>query len=209
MYLFTRAVRLTPGHIRDGMEWAVSMTEKVNQITALNVGLWTPLMSPGVGTLSFGCAVETLSDLEDAESKLNVDPMYLDAVERGATMIQGAAEDEVAQFLYNPDQTANPTHVAVVRSALANGAFARGVATGIEIAQRATQLGSIPTSFLLSTTGTYAGCGWISSAHSLKELEESEQAVNANPDFIAYLDSEAAACFLQGVTTQAIWKRIV
>ena len=209
MYLFTRAVRLTPGHIRDGMEWAVSMTEKVNQITALNVGLWTPLMSPGVGTLSFGCAVETLSDLEDAESKLNVDPMYLDAVERGATMIQGAAEDEVAQFLYNPDQTANPTHVAVVRSALANGAFARGVATGIEIAQRATQLGSIPTSFLLSTTGTYAGCGWISSAHSLKELEESEQAVNANPDFIAFLDSEAANCYLPGITTQSIWRRVV
>jgi hypothetical protein len=209
MYLFTRAVRLAPGHARDGMEWAVSLTEKVNQITALNVGLWTPVMSPAVGTLSFGCAVESATDIEDAEAKLNVEPMYLDAIERGAAMLASGADDELAQFLYNPDQTPNPTHVAVVRTVIANGSFQRGVEVGIEIAQRATQLGTCPTSFLLATTGTYAGCGWISSAHSLKELEESEQAVNANPDFVSFLDSEASSCYLPGITTQSIWRRVV
>jgi len=209
MYLFTRMTRLSAGHLLDGMEWAVGITEKVNQVTSLHVGLWTATMSPGIGTLSWGAAVQTLTDLEDAEAKLLVDPMYLDAAQRGSEVTNGAIDDEVAQFLVGgTDPAYNPSHVAVVRSQLANGNFQRGVAAGIEIAQKAAELSGLPTSFLLSTTGTYGGCGWITGATSLHELEQGEQASNMNPDFAALVDS-VSTCFLPGVTTQAIWRRIV
>ena len=209
MYLFTRTARLSPGHALDGLEWAVELTHKVNQVTSLNVGLWTPTLSPGVGTLSWGAAVETLSDLEDAEAKLMVDPLYLDAIAKGATITTGDINDMTAQFIHNPPAPPNATHVAVVQAQIANGSFQRGVEVGIEIAQRATDIGTAPTSFLMGVTGAYAGCAWISAATSLRELEASEQAVNGNPDFISYIDSEASACYLPGVTTQSIWRRVV
>jgi hypothetical protein len=209
MYLFTRQAQLALGQQRAGLEWAIAITEKVNQITALDVGLWSPVLSPGLGTMSWGAAVESLGDLEDADAKLMADPMYLDALERGAAFLTGTADDQVAQFLVNPDSDANATHVAVVQSRLANGAFARGVETGIAIAEKATAIGGQPTAFLLATTGDYAGCAWITSAPSIRALEAAEQKVNADPGFISFLDQEAGTCFVEGITTQSIWRRIV
>ena len=209
MYLFNRNMRLAMGHLRDGIEWAVTITEKVNQVTSLNVGVWTPVMSPGLGTLSFGSVVEHLTDLEDAEAKLVADSIYVDLTEQGATKLQGSVDDEVAQFIVGGTEPINPTHVAVVRSTISNGAFQRGVEVGIQIAQRATEVGGLPTAFLLSTTGQYAGVGWITAASSLRELEQAEQAVNADSEFVAMLDRDAATCYESGITTQAIWRRIV
>ena len=210
MYLFTRSTRIRPGHMRDGMEWAVHITEKVNKITSLDVGLWTTMFSPGVGTLSWGAMVETLTDLENANAKLAVDDMFQEQVNYGASLLtEGGVNDEVAQQIYGtPDPNRRPRCCAVVRSVLANGHFQSGIECGIEIAQRASELGGIPTSFFLATTGTYAGVGWITGAETLKELEESEQAVNSNPDFMKLLDEKAAACYLPGATTQAIWQLV-
>jgi hypothetical protein len=209
MYLYTRRVQLGLGHQADGMEWAIDITAKVNQITSLDVGLWTTMLSPGVGQLAFGCAVETLSDIEDAEAKLLADPMYLDAVQRGTAMITGSVDDESAQYLVGDGELPfNPTHIVVVRSALANGCFADGVTAGIEIAEKAKELSGLPTAFLLSSTGTYGGVGWITSAASLADLEKAEQSINANPEFVTLVDRHSTN-YLPGATTQAIWRRIV
>ena len=209
MYLFTRQTRLAPDHAIDGMEWAVTVAEKVNQITSLNVGVWTPFVSPGLATLSFGAAVESLTDLEDAQAKTQVDSTFLDLAKQGAQITVGGLDDQVAQFIVGgtPDGS-NPSYVAVVQSQLANGKFASGVAAGVEIAQRATELSGITTSFLLSSTGTYGGVAWISGADTLKQLEEGEGATNSNPDFVALVD-RVANNFLDGITTQAIWRRVV
>ena len=209
MYLFTRVTRLAPGHLRDGTEWALDVTAKVNQITSLDVGLWSPILSPGVGTLSWAAMVETLSDLEDADAKLSADAMFLDAVDRAATVTVGGVDDQTAQFIHLPTADVDAKYVAIVQSTLANGAFQRGVEVGVQIATQASEISGTPTSFLMGVTGQYASCAWISAAATLRELEQGEQAVNGNPDFIALLDREAATCYLPGVTTQAIWKRIV
>jgi hypothetical protein len=209
MYLFTRATRLAPAHMVDGIEWAVGVTEKVNQVTSLNVGLWASTLSPAVGALGWGCAVEHLSDLEDAEAKLMADTMYLDAVQRGATITNGQLDDETAQYLVGGgDLGFNPSYVAVVRSQLSNGNIQRGIAAGIEIAQKAQELGGLPTAFLVSSTGAYGGVGWITSARTLQELQDGENAANMNPDFMNLVDG-SAECFLPGVTTQVIFRRIV
>jgi hypothetical protein len=209
MYLYTRRVQLGLGHQQDGMEWAVDICAKVNQITSLDVGLWTTMLSPGVGQLAFGCAVETLGDVEDAAAKLQADPMYVDAIQRGTAMLTGSIEDECAQYLVGDGELPfNPTHIAVVRSALANGHFVDGVAAGIEIAEKAKELGGLPTAFLLSTTGTYGGVGWITSAASLADLEKAEQATNTNPEFASLVDGHSTN-YLPAATTQAIWRRIV
>jgi hypothetical protein len=209
MYLFTRQTRLTPEHAIDGMEWAVTIAEKVNQITSLNVGVWTPFLSPALGTLSFGAAVESMSDLEDAQAKTLVDPSFQDLVKQGTQITSGGLDDQLAQFIVGgTDDGSNPNYVAVVQSQLANGHFASGVAAGVEIAQKATELSGIQTSFLLGSTGTYGAVAWLSGAETIKALEDGEAATNANPDFVTLVD-RVAGNFLEGITTQAIWRRVV
>jgi hypothetical protein len=189
------------------MEWALALTEKLNQITALDAGLWTPFASPGLGTLSWGATVETLAELADADAKLNADPGYLELIGRAGNLVATAPDDRVAEYLHNPVPDLDATCVAVVESQLANGAFARGVEVGIGIAQRATALGE-PTAFLLAVTGNYAGCMWLSPATSMQALEAGERAVRADADLLAFIDKEAGPCFLPGITTTSIWGRL-
>jgi hypothetical protein len=202
--------RLTPGHAVDGMEWATTMTTKVNQITSLDVGLWGSMLSPRLGAISWGCAVEALTDLEDADAKLMADPIYLDLMATGATMIAGEVDDLVAQYVTNPAPDLDARYVMVVQGAVANGALRRGMAVGAQIAERATALadGHAATAFLAGVTGGYGSCAWITGATSLHELEQAEQTVNANPEFLALIDEQAADCFLPGATTQEIWRRL-
>lgn len=209
MYLFNRMVRLAPGQQVAGIEWALQVTEKVNQITGLNVGLWTPILSPGTGTLSWGAAVETMTDLEDADFKLNADPMFVDLALAGSKHTVGSVEDQTAQFVHNPESDPGATHVSVVIAQMANGHFGRGTEIGVEIAERATKASGNPTAFLIGTTGPFASCAWITAATSLKSLEDGEQALYGGTDFIAYLDKEAADCYVQSAASQSIWRRIV
>ncbi len=73
MYLFSRRARLGNGHLRESAAWAVAMTERVNQITELNVGLWTSVFSPGLGELVWATFIDDLLTLETADAKLMVD----------------------------------------------------------------------------------------------------------------------------------------
>jgi hypothetical protein len=190
--------------------WAVGITEKVNQITSLDVGLWATRFSPASGTLVWSSFVEDLTALETANAKLMVDDTFVAESERGAAFASpDGLDDEVAQLIHGEiDPSRNPKYVAAVRSELAPGGFAKGIEAGVEIAQRATQVSGVPTAFLVATTGKYGGVRWITAAESLEELEQAEQSLNADAGFIQYLDGVAPGVFLPGITTQAIYSRI-
>jgi len=208
MYLFTRTRRLTAGDNREAMAWAVGITEKVNQITGLDASLWSTFASPGNGTIVWSTFIEDLTVIETATHKLAVDDLAASELERGKAYAPNGADDEVAQLLSGDvDPTQRPDYALVVRSELAPGGFAKGLEAGVEIATRATDLGDVTTSFLLSTTGKYGGVAWISSADTLAALEASAQKVNADPDFLTYIDS-AGPAFVPGVTTQTIYMRV-
>ncbi|MEA3056630.1 MAG: hypothetical protein QOD30_2062 [Actinomycetota bacterium] len=210
MYLFTRTGRLRPGNSRDSVAWAIGVTEKVNKITSLDVGLWTTLVSPGNGSLVWSTFVEDLQSLEDANAKLAVDDIFVSEVDRGAQFADGNVDDEVAQLVSGEvDPSQKPQYVVAVRSELAPGGYGKGIAAGIEIAQRATAIGGVPTSFLVSSTGKYGGVAWISATNTLAELEASEAKVNSDPSFLAYVDEVGPGAFLPGITTQTIYTRIV
>ena len=209
MYLFTRRTKLSPGPMAERMEWAVKVTEKVNQITPLNVGLWMSQFSPAVGTISWGAAVESLTDLEDANAKLSVDNMFLDVLNQGADYTNGQLDDQLAQFIHNPAAPdGNPRYVSVVQSQLAAGCFQRGVELGIQIAQVGSEISGVPTAFLIGTTGNYGATAWIAGTETLQALQQGEEAINANAEFIKLVD-EVSTCYLPSATTQTIWRRIV
>ena len=213
MYLFSRTGRVRPGNLRESTAWAVGITEKVKQITGLNVRLWTTMLSPGNGTLRWTAFVDDLTTLDNANAKLMVDDIFVSEVDRGAQFTSGeGVNDELNQIVHgadNIDPSRDVRYATVVRSELVPGGFANGIAAGIEIAQRVTQIGGLTTLFLVSATGTYGGVSWITAAESLEELERADQAVNADLSFIQYVDEVAPGVYLPGVTTQTMYQRLV
>lgn len=211
MYLFSRTGRLRPGNVRDGMTWALGITERVHQITGLNVRVWTPMLSPGIGGLRWTTFVEDLTQLDNANAKLMVDDGYIAELDRGAQYLDGnGVDDMVATVLHgNIDPNRNVQYAVVVQSAFAAGGITKGVEAGIEIAERATQLAGVPTAFLMANTGIYGGVAWITAAETLEELEQGEAKTNGDPSFISYIDEVASKVFRAEETTQSMFRRLV
>jgi len=212
MYLFLRNGRVAPGNDRAAMEWAVGITEQVNQITGLGVGLYASVFSPEAGTLSWGSFVPDLAALEAAGDKLQADDSFQDNVAKGVKLGMSALDDSLLQVLYGePDPAATVNYVSAVQSVCANGNFARGVEVGIEIAKRADAAAGTSTLFVLASTGVYGGVGWLTGYPDIQSLEASEQAINGDSDFVAYVDKEAGSAYVPdaAATQQRIWRRIV
>lgn len=212
MYLFTRRARIGTEKLADALQWAVTITEKVNQISQTPVSLYSTIFSPEVGALSWSTIVENLSELETTDAKLMADSGYLDLVSQG-TKYQapdGTVDDALSSFvLADRSESGSPAYATVTRATLAPGAFASGIETGVEIAQSAKAIGGLPVSFLVGVTGVYGGVGWITSAQSTDELQAASQRVNANAEFINLLDTKGSKAYLPGSATQVVVRKIV
>jgi hypothetical protein len=213
MYLFSRRARLANGHLRDSTAWAVGVTEKVNQITELDVSLWTTVFSPGLGELVWATFVTDLAVLEAAEAKLMVDDEYVALVDKGAAFSTAdGADDTLSQLLHGEvDPTRQIQYVAVIETTVAAGKTIRGMELGVEIAQRATKVTGIPTAFLADTTGNYGGVRWITGYDTIAQLQSAGETIASNTGFGQFVDKEAASVYLAGpsVTTQRIARRVV
>jgi hypothetical protein len=213
MYLFSRRARLSGGKFRDSMAWAVGITEKVTQTTGLQVGLWSQTFSPAVGTLVWSTFVPDLTTLEAATDKLTVDDAYNDLVDRGVEfVIPGSIDDTLAMIIHGqPDPNRHVEYVAAVRTTISGGNLARGIALGVEIAQRAEKITGLPTAFLGDSTGNYGGVTWLTAFANVAELERAEQKLNTDQSFIELIDTKAAGVYAEqpGASTQLVYRRIL
>ena len=212
MYLFSRSARLGPGNLREAMAWSVDVTEKVNQISELDVSLWSTVFSPGLGTLVWTAAVEDLAVLEATDAKLMADDGYHSLVEQGVKFASGDAIDDALVHLVHADPdaaTSAPQYASVVQSVLAPGSSSRGIEFGIEIAERAKKITGRPTSFGVGVTGPYGGVDWISLYDSVEQLQKAQEATAADADFATFIDSEAGKLYLSGVTVQTVYRKVV
>jgi hypothetical protein len=213
MYLFSRRARLATGHLRESSAWAVAITEKVNQITELDVSLWTSVFSPGLGELVWATFVTDLAILETAEAKLMVDDGYAALADQGAKFASTeGADDTLSQLLHGEvDPNRQIQYVAVIETTVASGKVGRGMELGVEIAQRAQQVTGVPTAFLADTTGNYGGVRWITGYDTVEQLQAAGQAISGDVKFTQFVDKEVAGVYLSGpsITTQRIARRIV
>ncbi|HMC40667.1 MAG TPA: hypothetical protein VKI19_13455, partial [Acidimicrobiales bacterium] len=115
MYIFTRSARLAPGNFRDSMSWALTVTEKVNQISEADFHLWTTVNSPGVGTLSWAATIDDLEVLEATDAKLMADDSYHTLVEQGASHLSADALNDtlIRLIVADADAAANTQFVSV------------------------------------------------------------------------------------------------
>ncbi len=208
-FLFTRSVRLGRGNVLDATAWSVKMTEKVNGISETPVRLWTTVMSPDVGRLTWTSAVEHLSTIAVLQDKLLADAGYLDLVEEGTSYTDGAAPvDALVRLVHaDTDGVASAQYSTVVRAVIAPGASATGVALGVEIATRAKAITGRPTSFGIAQTGVYGEVGWVALYDTIDEVEAASEALASDPGFAKLLDDNAGT-WIAGLSTQVISRRV-
>ena len=211
MYLFTRSARLARGRTRDAAAWVAEITEKVNQISETPVQLWSSMMSPTLGQLTWSTVTDDLSTLETGFDKMMADDGYVALTDKGAEFTTGdAIDDTVAQLLhFKADDTRDVRYVGAVTAQANNGHFAQAVELGIEIAQIAERASGLPTTFGTQITGPYGGVGWISGYETLEELQRGQQAVNGSTELIELLDGRAADVYLPGSGRQVMSRRVL
>jgi hypothetical protein len=210
MYLFTRQARLGPGNPVEQMAWAISVTEKVNQISELEVSLWSRVFSPGLGTLSWTTVTEDLAPLEATDAKLAADAGYLSLLEQGQKYDSGQAVDDALISLVHADVDAantQPQYASVVDSVIAPGHFAEALGAGVEIAQSVKKITGRPTSFGVASTGPYGGVAWISLYDSIEQLQAAELAINSDGGFVEQVD-KVGPLFVTGVTNQTLHRKL-
>jgi hypothetical protein len=211
MYLFSRQIRFGPGNTRDQMEWALAQTEKVNQITGLQVGLYMQVYSPEVGAVGWSTFVPDLAALEAAGDKLNADDSFVAAIDKGSAMTVGGASDSLAQVIYGePDPNRQIEYVTVVRAVCATGNVAKGMEAGVGLAQRAEKIMGTPSLFLADVTGNYGGVAWASGYENVQALETAQQALNRDEGWAKFVDKETKGVYAEepSLTTQIIYRRL-
>lgn len=209
MYLFTRAGRLAPGSIRDGLSHVTVITEKVHQETGLDLHTWGASMSPELGTVVWAVFVDSLEELEAAQDKLAVSDQFIDLAEKGSKLFLGPLTDGLASVVVgNFDRSAPlPSYVTVARAVAANGKLREAMAAGIEIAEHATRVTGVETSFLVDATGAYGGCRWTSGHPDIASVQRAEAALMADETWTNLID-RVGTDYQEGAT-QAIYRRII
>jgi len=204
MYLYSTALRPRAANPAKVMDWAIRMTEKVNQIGEIPSSLWTATMSPAMGTLAWTSVVPDLAVIEDTESKFAADAGYTSLVDEAAGLLAGSepADQQLMQLVHaDADAGRIDVHYALtVRGMLVPGEARRGIELGVELAQRAKQITGRPTTFAVGVTGDYGAVMWVSLAETIQQVQAANEALDANEDFGKSLDKEAAKVYLPGAT---------
>ncbi len=211
MFLFSRTARVAPGNTKAAMTWAAAVTEKVNQISGLPVGLYMQTFSPEVGRLAWSTFAPDLVTLETANDKLTADEGYLSLIDSGAKFALGGADDLLSQIVYGaPDPNRPIEYVSTVATTCANGGVMRGIELGVEIAQRAEKVTGVTGLFGVSATGNYGAVGWITGYTDVGEMERAETTLAANADFGKFVDKNVPGVYTDDptATQQLIFRKI-
>jgi hypothetical protein len=211
MYLFTRTGRFAPGHLADSLAWATAMKERVTAGTDLEVGLFAHTFSPALGTIAFTAFVPDLAVLEAANATLMADPDYHRAVDEGAAFLAEGMDDALIQLVHGePDPSRSAQYVTTVQTVCANGMFARGVEVGVQLAQHAEKVTGGPTLFGVNVTGAYGSVGWITPHATIGDLESAQQALMADPDWLAMVDRDAGSAYAAdpAASSQTVWRNL-
>lgn len=192
MYLFTRQVLVSPGHIRAGMAHALDMLKYVNEKTQLDASLFQVLQGAPLGTLAFAFRTESFAASVEANDALVQSDEYLAKVEAGAAYYVGNAQDQLGEFLHVAGEVSDAPAVASITSATIEVArAAAAVAWSVDLANYTHNLTGQTTAVVSSNFGQYGRISWIGNSPSLADIESAGKKINTDPGFLQRLaDSE-------------------
>jgi hypothetical protein len=207
MYLFVRQARLTG---LGSPAWAVKIGAAAAKATGSDVTVWARTMSPEFGTVVWTSFWEDLTTREAAFQGLVSDSDYISLVEEGQKFLTTGVVDTLHEIVYpgaNPGTDAK--YVTSVRSACKNGNVIRGIATGVEIAQKAEAVSGHSTAFTANATGQWGGVGWITGYDSITAFETAQKKLNSDMEWLQFVDG-ATNCYSEeaSVTQSVLYVRL-
>jgi hypothetical protein len=211
MYLYSTSIRAGMANPVKAMDWALRLTEKINQISEVPSSLWTSVMSPAMGSLTWSSVVSDLAMIENTETKLAADPGYMALVDEATGLLSASdPADQMLMQLVHGDRDAATIdfhYASTVRATLAPGAMRDGVELGMDLAQRVKTITGRPTSFAVGVTGDYGAVMWVSLAETIQQLQAANEALNADEEFSKVVDKQGGKAYLPGAT-QTITRKV-
>lgn len=198
MQLFSRQIQLA-GPLAETMAYATDLQAHVSAVGGREIALWSTVFGAPLGTMTYAVRVEGIADLQALSAQILGDAEYHAKLAKGVDYAVGTAEDRLFQPLNAEFGDPPPVgSVALVTSAvIANGAYEKAFAWGIDMAQHASSVAGIPTLFLAEQYGTFGSVGWIGVAADGAAIDAGTAALNADADYLKKLGA-AGDLFLPG-----------
>jgi hypothetical protein len=200
MYLLARQ-----GVVRslDAEKWAVEIGAAAAKGIGNDVGVWATVLSPGVGTFTWTSRWENLAGIEKGFAELMGDEKYLALAAEGLQMVTGPLNDALYETVYHGSGLVeNARYASTITAVCAPGNFAKGMLSGIEIAQRAEKASGVPVEFVAGQTGAYGTVSWIAGYETIEAFETAQHKLTEDISFVEYLDSVTGAYQADPTLTQ-------
>ena len=154
MQLFSRQIQLS-GPLAETMAYATDLQAHASAVGGREIALWSTVFGAPLGTMTYAVRVEGIADLQALSAQILGDAEYHAKLAKGVDYAVGTAEDRLFQPLNAEFGDPPPVgSLALVTSAvIANGAYEKAFAWGIDMAQHATSVSGIPTLFLAEQYG--------------------------------------------------------
>jgi len=208
MYLFVRRRTCAPDRIADATGFAIDMCNRVSGITGLTFSAWQVAFGAPVGTFSWSTTLESHAALGEATEKLAADSGYIDAVQSGAELFVGPAEDSLVDIVATVGDGGHRGGIAsLITAEVAAGNLAEAVGWGVEMMEHVAGVTGRDGLFTRSMYGPWAQVGWISLADSFEQVDEETAAVAADPQYLTMVDA-GTPLFLPGSGHGTLSRRI-
>ncbi|HEY5092963.1 MAG TPA: hypothetical protein VII60_06825 [Acidimicrobiales bacterium] len=169
-----------------------------------DVGVWTTVLSPGVGTVTWTSMWEDLSAVEKGFMSINTNAKYLELAAKGIDFVNGPINDTLYETVYAGNAPSeDATYVGTVSAVCAPGNYARGMMGGVEIAQAVEKATGVSTGFLAAQTGPYGSVIWIAGYKNIAAFEAAQHALAADTNFVELIDATTGAYQPDSTITQS------
>ena len=191
MYLLARQANLRG---LDSEKWAIEIGAAAAAGLGNDVGVWSTVLSPGVGTITWTSRWEDLSAIEKGFAELSGNAKYLELAAKGAQFVNGPLDDALYEVVYpGTGADLDARYSSTVSAVCAPGNFARGMMGGVEIAQKAEKATGVSTEFLAGQTGAYGNVIWLAGYKTMAEFEKAQHDLAADTSFIEFIDATTGA----------------
>jgi hypothetical protein len=210
MHLFVRRARMAPGQTRASMAWAVEITDRVRQVTGMEVSLHALVLSPDVGEVVWRTLAEDLATLETAFDKLLIDDFFVAEQDRAASFTLGPATDSLQRIVHGQLPREALPYVSLITTTCRPGRVEAGMTAAIDLATRAAEVTGAQTAVTMHETGPYGTISWITPHPGIGSLDAADEALAADAGWAAFVDERVADNYTDDPTASVrrIYRRI-
>jgi hypothetical protein len=211
MYLFSRTARISQGgDLEAKLGHAVQLTQRVSEVSGLEVGLYAHQFSAGLGTIVWTAFVPDLATLEAAGDRMTASADLQGFIASGSDSFADGIDDALFEILHGvPEREREINYVSGIASAIAPGKLQSGVTLGTTLAEKSSAISGQDCLFVIGVTGVFGAVGWLTGYADLPSLQAGQHAIFSDPGMLDLIDGEAATTFPPLATTSNIYRRIV